>query len=339
MYRLSIIIPVFNVEKYIIDCLNSLYQQNLSENDFEIILINDGSTDQSANLINSFSQSHSNIKMYYQKNSGPSAARNLGIQKAIGEYLLFIDSDDFLLPNKIPLLLQIAEKNQLEVLRADYLNSKENGKIVKYEKSIISSRRIYSNKIIKGDILYSKIFCMEFFTPLLLLNRTFILKNNLYFHEGIYFEDIDFSTRLSLVVTRAMFTPITFYIYRLRENSITHSINLKKVKDLTDIINTLQNSVDRNRFNYPMKQSVLQNITHLSVYLFIRLSEPLLYPHKKEILSTYKVGYLSITGGLKEKIIAILYNLTGKHLIRILHPFVYVKLQLIGGGKTANKKE
>ena len=136
-----------------------------------------------------------------------------------------------------------------------------------------------------------------------------------------------------------MFAPITFYIYRLRESSITHSINLKKVKDLTNIINTLQNSVDNDQFNHPMKRSILQNITHLSVYLFIRLSEPSLYPYRREILSTYKVGYLSIRGGLKEKIIALLYDLTGKYLICLLYPFVCLKLRLIGGGKTTNRKE
>lgn len=326
--RLSIIIPVFNVENYVMDCLGSLYCQDLCENDFEVIIVNDGSTDGSMQLVKRMAQNHSNIRIYNQKNLGPSAARNLAIKNSIGKYLLFIDSDDFLLPKKISLLLKIAEDQNLELLRADYLNCDEQGNIVKKKENIHLSRSSYANTIIDGSILFSRIFDMEFFTPLLLLNRKFILENNLFFEEGIYFEDVDFSTRLSFVVRRAMFVPIIFYVYRLRQNSITHTIDLKKAKDLVYVINKLWNWLQYGKFGDNMTDAVLQNITHLSTYLFIRLAEPKLYQKKEEVLTFYKLKFLPIKGSAKEMIIAFIYNIMGKFCIACLHPFVCMKLKL-----------
>lgn len=92
---LSIIIPVYNVEEYIYDCLYSVL--NIDNLNYEIILINDGSTDRSGDIIKEFAKKYHNIKIIEQENKGLSAARNKGIQNAIGEYILFVDSDDYLL--------------------------------------------------------------------------------------------------------------------------------------------------------------------------------------------------------------------------------------------------
>ena len=97
--KISIIIPVYNVEKYIVQCINSTLHQDLSENEYEILIIDDESPDQSVDLIKKQFYNIPSIKIISQKNKGLGGARNTGIKNASGEYLLFLDSDDFLLPN------------------------------------------------------------------------------------------------------------------------------------------------------------------------------------------------------------------------------------------------
>ena len=97
--KLSIIIPVYNVENYVDTCIESLYKQGISEYEFEVILINDGSTDNSLSIIQEYENKYSNITIISQKNQGLSTTRNNGIKLAKGEYLLFVDSDDLIIEN------------------------------------------------------------------------------------------------------------------------------------------------------------------------------------------------------------------------------------------------
>ena len=103
--KLSIIIPVYNVEKYIEVCIESLYKQNISEDEFEVILINDGSTDNSLSILQRFEIQHTNITVISQRNQGLSVTRNNGIKAAKGEYILFVDSDDLIIKNSLKTLL------------------------------------------------------------------------------------------------------------------------------------------------------------------------------------------------------------------------------------------
>ena len=108
---LSIIVPAYNAEKYIKPCIESLYKQNLQEDEFEIILINDGSTDNTLSIVKTFSKLHSNINIISQVNQGLSITRNNGITNAKGKYILFVDSDDVLVNNSIKMMLNIAIDN------------------------------------------------------------------------------------------------------------------------------------------------------------------------------------------------------------------------------------
>ena len=93
MIKLSIIVPIYNVEKYIRTCIESIFNQGLSDDNFELILVNDGTPDKSMEVISDIIQNHNNVQIINQPNQGPSIARNKGIQKATGKYLYFIDSD------------------------------------------------------------------------------------------------------------------------------------------------------------------------------------------------------------------------------------------------------
>ena len=93
--KFSIIIPAFNVESYIHECINSIINQEIDFNDYEIIIVDDGSTDNSANIAKEFVNNHPTVKYFYKNNGGLSSARNYGIKKASGDYIIFLDSDDF----------------------------------------------------------------------------------------------------------------------------------------------------------------------------------------------------------------------------------------------------
>ncbi len=112
--KISIIVPVYQAEKYLTACLKSLLHQNLDE--YEIICVNDGSTDNSENIVHHFQQKTDKIKYAYQKNQGVSAARNHGIRLAKGKYLMFVDSDDTIVSNSLKFLYNTAEKNQCDML-------------------------------------------------------------------------------------------------------------------------------------------------------------------------------------------------------------------------------
>ena len=106
MKRLSIIVPVYNVEKYVRTCVESIFRQGLSDDEFEVIIINDGTPDRSIEIISDIIAAHNNIRVINQQNQGVSITRNNGIKNANGEYIVFIDSDDLIFDNCLPLLLK-----------------------------------------------------------------------------------------------------------------------------------------------------------------------------------------------------------------------------------------
>ena len=116
MIQLSIIIPMYNVEKYIHKCIHSVVQNNLKRDDFEIIIVDDESPDNSLSIATEIAKEFDNITIISQKNKGLGGARNTGIQNAKGKYVLFLDSDDFYTPNSLETILKIAFDNELEIL-------------------------------------------------------------------------------------------------------------------------------------------------------------------------------------------------------------------------------
>lgn len=114
--KLSIVIPMFNAENYISRCLNSALDQNLPNNEYEIIIINDGSTENSLKICQEFAIKHSNIKIISTENLGQSSARNAGIQISKGEYIYFIDSDDYISTNSLDILIEESLKFNLDIL-------------------------------------------------------------------------------------------------------------------------------------------------------------------------------------------------------------------------------
>lgn len=229
----SIIIPVYNVEQYLADCLQSALDQSF--NDYEVICINDGSTDKSHLILNKYAKQYDNIRIINQENKGCSAAKNVGIKAAIGDYIFLLDSDDWI------------ENNSLEVL-AEQLNGEdmicfngqrffEDGKTEQFDKGV-------SEEKISGWEYYNKYALaprkFSFISPVLrTYRRNFITDNNLFFKFGIFHEDNLFTPLACYYAKNVKVINVQIYNYRIHKGSITQSENFKKIIDITRVANDL----------------------------------------------------------------------------------------------------
>ena len=175
--QISVIIPVYNVEEYIEKCICSLIAQTIKE--IEFLVINDGSTDNSINLIKSFQDSR--IRIINQKNSGLSEARNTGIKKARGRYVLFLDGDDYLIDDESILnMYNIAEKYKVDVLVGNAVKIYDDGKYEEFyrDSQIFIERSMSSIEFLKTFILKDS---MQIPVWMNLYRKDFLVNNNLYF--------------------------------------------------------------------------------------------------------------------------------------------------------------
>jgi glycosyltransferase involved in cell wall biosynthesis len=232
--KVSVIVPVYNTEKYLPACLDSIINQTFK--DIEIICINDGSTDNSAKILKKYAKKDLRIRVYNQKNQGPSAARNAGIKHSKGKYIQFIDSDDQLELDAIKTLYTKAEKNNLDMVmfnmrpRLLALTSKDfyNELKIYYHRSreysdILSGSKMFCQMIKNKDYLPSAVIYM--------LKASFLKKIKLYFYEGIIHEDNLFTIKALLSADRVSHINKELYTRNIRSNSImTQKVRIEKIE-------------------------------------------------------------------------------------------------------------
>lgn len=215
--KLSIIIPVYNVEDYLSDCLNSVLNQNID--DYEIICVEDKSTDSSKRILEEYASKYMNIKIiYHSRNRGLSSARNTGISHAQGEYIQFVDSDDMIKPNVCGQLYEIAKENNADdvIFNLYFLNS--DNECYREQKKYPTFPNMYTGKQILckyQDFNISKPETVRHF-----LKKEFLLTYNLSFYEGIIHEDILFYFMVLMKAQRVVDINAEYYIYRQRHESI-----------------------------------------------------------------------------------------------------------------------
>jgi|GEM_PF-2533171 len=225
MIRLSIILPVYNVEKYIAECLESVYNQDISESEYEVICVNDRSPDRSRDVILDFKKKHKNlILIEHETNKRQGAARNTGLRAARGKYLWFIDPDDFIAENCFAELLENAESSDLDILFFDYSEVDETGKFIK------NCEFNFHNKICEGkDVLKDKKNCWKIaggYPFRRLIKKNLILQNNIFFSEGkVFMEDVGFSIHCFILAKKIKYLPKIFYFYRQHSTSAIHALN------------------------------------------------------------------------------------------------------------------
>lgn len=231
MIKLSIIVPIYNVEKYIRTCIESIFSQGLSDDVFELILVNDGTPDKSMEVISDIIHNHNNIQIINQSNQGPSIARNNGLRKASGEYIHFVDSDDLLVDYSLYTLLDEVFKSKADLIVADFeeLSNEEIGL-----KEIIIPKEIIINKE-TGENIYLKYLspfdCHIWHT---IFRREFLQENKILFPPHIYYEDIPFMHKCYLMAHSCLRISIPIYIYRKGNTmSITSRFDMKSGMDFS----------------------------------------------------------------------------------------------------------
>lgn len=228
---LSIIVPIYNVEKYLIECLNSLL--NIEIHNKEIILVDDGSTDSSGLIADRFAATSNDVKVIHQSNNGLSCARNRGLDEVTGDYIIFIDSDDWLIPGTMELLYKIILENNVDIILGNALFITDKGyqynPFNKIPDHFINSK--YSGKQTFVNLM--KYGALQPMVGTKIYRKTWLDTHKLLFvdvlHEDELWTPIAFCKAESIYIT-----DIDFYGYRQREGSIMNT--LKKRKRITDLL-------------------------------------------------------------------------------------------------------
>lgn len=224
--KISIIVPVYKVEKELDRCVQSLLKQTYEN--IEIILVDDGSPDCCPKLCDEYAKNDSRVSVIHKKNGGLSDARNAGLRIAKGEYILYIDSDDYIDLNSCAYFVEAIKNQKIDIVVGNAVMEK-NEKIEYMVHTATSDGRVYmAEEFIKKSIKASQWYAPACFN---MYRREFLIQNNLYFKEGIYFEDMQMLPRVFLLADKITCINRVFYHYIVRENSIMTSKDNKKKND------------------------------------------------------------------------------------------------------------
>lgn len=216
---LSIIVPVYNVEKYIEKCISSIVNQGAAFQDVELIIVNDGTKDNSIEVVRHYIDSHPNITLVNQENAGLSEARNTGMRYATGDYVWFFDSDDWMPEKALGRIISCVKEKQSQV----FLFQMEIYHDEDYHRTTYQGVQPVDN-CSGGEILSLSFQSVEGYVPtqIYIAKRVFLIKNDLKFLKGVYHEDMDYCPRLLLSADCASFVDFPIYCYRIRSTgSIT----------------------------------------------------------------------------------------------------------------------
>ena len=254
--KLSIIVPIYNVAPYLRKCVDSLLVQDIT--DYEIILVDDGSTDDSGAIADEIVREamgngqwaidnetnyqspiaySPTLRVIHQKNAGLSAARNTGIAAATGDYIMFVDSDDYLQPNVLGALMEQVERDNLDILRFNYQNVNEQYEVFLPFKD--AKRDVdYSEDVVDGETFLNKRLGPGCYACQFVLHHKML--ETCIFTPNIYFEDTDWTPRMLISAQRVASTPMVVYNYLWRQGSITLPTSPhKREKVLRDKISLL----------------------------------------------------------------------------------------------------
>lgn len=220
--QISIILPIYNVSKYLGRCMESIVGKH--EEKIEILLIDDGSTDESGIIADQFQINYKNVKCYHKTNGGLSDARNFGLLRANGKYVFFLDSDDFVKESTIDILMSKIEEEDLDVLLwdadlYDENNFKCNISSAYYHHKGIQRGQTYTGKeIIEAQLNYRNDYVTTVWLGL--YRREFLLNNNLYFEKDLLHEDEMWTQKVLVLASKVKYVQESLYCYRIRSNSI-----------------------------------------------------------------------------------------------------------------------
>lgn len=257
--KLSIIVPVYGVEKYIDKCLNSLVKQSLKE--IEIIVVNDGTKDNSQKIIDKYVKKYPDkIKSYIKENGGQGSARNYGLKKTTGEYIGYVDSDDFVEKDMYKKLYNKAKENNYDIVvcgnynvSEDYQNKNIDAFINNYNtdlENIFFGKMAVWNKIYKRDIL---------------------IKNKLEFKEKVWYEDLAFTLKAIMNSNIFAFIDEPLYDYLIREGSTMNNSNVKRNLEILEAFDDILSYIKHNKKEEYFDKIEFLAIDHIYISAIVRI--------------------------------------------------------------------
>ena len=326
----SIIVPVYNSERYIDECIKGVLKQSYDA--WELLLIDDGSDDNSYAVCNKYGSHDSRILAISKENSGVSRTRNLGLDMSKGEYIIFLDSDDYWQDvDFLKTFVELAENNSLDVVRGEYEEVDCDRSFLARSK-YISSRKYYDGKIIDSTKFYSEIIKKEYFSVLCLYRKNVFddLRFNI---NKVFLEDAEFYLDLCLKELACMYVQIFFYAYRKHSESVS----------VKDVPNKFRNALDFTLvcFNKSFKAndsllSLSYRIDGVQNYLFdlqVIGESDASYNEIQQLYISHKI--LSIREHVKERIIGdrlyrYIYALLSLNIIVYYYRYILkIKLYII----------
>ena len=314
--------------------MESIYRQGLSDKDFEVIVVNDGSTDNSMKVVERIQERHKNISQINPVQTtptppnsggetahvGPSVCRNTGMEMAKGEYVLFVDSDDLLMDNGLSVLLQKAMETEADMVVADFMRMKDEEITSVYE-----ARLTDAQVVDKSGLDYY----VEDYDPgvgsfiwRILYKRTFLNENHIRLFPGVYYEDIPFLQECYLKAKRVIGIHLLYYIYRIRQRSCTYTFAMKNALDYNTAIANSWRLTEMD--NLPERVVAQQK---KNIYLFFNYAVDCIIgvfrdPSERiKIVEDMikKVPDLRFTGGVGPKVVSVLFRAM---------PYTYIRWRL-----------
>lgn len=311
MTQLSIIVPVYNVEKYIRPCIESIFRQGLDDADFEVIIVNDGSKDRSMETIADIIATHSNITVINQENQGLSVARNNGIEAAKGKYIQFLDSDDLLIDNTLSYLLEEALTTKVDIVVADNIRMNDE-QIEQFDHQSFTQEKGLIHEMTGRTLLLHDLNPYYCHVWRKLYRRDYLNYYQIRFIPSICFEDIPFTHQCYVRAYRCLRIKWEYIIYRKGHESITGAITLKKAMDYCEAIaNTWALSRDKYLDEEVKKKICIDAFVSFSLLFYVlTTSKQISRKDKMSVLKRMKklAPDMKFKYGLKQNIVDFFYR-------------------------------
>lgn len=277
---ISVVIPVYNVEQYLKECIDSVLCQTYKN--FEVILVDDGSTDNSPQICDEYVNKDGRIRVIHRKNGGVSVARNTGLDEAKGEYVYFLDSDDYIVDETFEKLINCAKENKANLVFFEAKTINENNQVIKANYNYHKHYFAGDPRKIASEIMEHKEFHIGI--PMFFTKTSLYRDNNLRFVEGILYEDVVMSYQLFCMAERVAHVHEELYVRRFRENSIVTS--KKTERNFTSVLAVYNEVVG---FSCSIsKEWVLKQHIIRCAYNVINIYNSLEYCDKKKLKRVFK---------------------------------------------------
>lgn len=304
---ISVVVPIYNVEKYIDECIKSIINQTYKT--LEIILVDDGSPDECGKICDSYAKNDSRINVIHKKNGGLSDARNVGIDSSNGEYITFVDGDDCISANMIEIL---------------YNNIKQEGadisccKIKKISKIKIEDKknRYTVHNFTPISAIKSMLYQQEIDNSACAKLYRKKIFDNIYYPLNMYFEDLATTYKLFLKSSLIVFTDSEMYYYYQREGSIIHTVNEKKIRDLYTIFNQLEN--DLGRYN-ELESALIYRKVNMYFYIYNNTNDKMLRNISKKNIKSNRNTVIKDKNVSKKTFVGIIISYFGFWLLKLLN--------------------